>query len=144
MSVLFSKILSKYLRMIVGSERRLNIARKYKCHEVVVEVSIHVVLGLLKFAMNVNWWTFHFGHQYIRYSVPVNFIKALNFNNYCQFNDWENLYHSSLQFMLSPCHCIYISWGLEYTCAYNCTWQCTCITRQFDILTNAFNYHKYW
>lgn len=48
------KILSKYLRMIDGSERRLNIARKYKCHEVVVEVSIHVVLGLLKFAMNVG------------------------------------------------------------------------------------------
>lgn len=50
----FSKILSKYLRMIDGSERRLNIARKYKCHEVVVEVSLHVVLDHLDFAMYVD------------------------------------------------------------------------------------------
>lgn len=36
------EILSKYLRMIDGSERRLNIARKYKCHEVVVETLVYL------------------------------------------------------------------------------------------------------
>nr|XP_022329089.1 spermatogenesis-defective protein 39 homolog isoform X1 [Crassostrea virginica] len=35
-------VLSKYMRMIDGSERRLNLARKYKCHEVVVETLVHL------------------------------------------------------------------------------------------------------
>ncbi|XP_061172738.1 spermatogenesis-defective protein 39 homolog isoform X1 [Saccostrea echinata] len=34
------EILSKYLRMIDGSEKRFNLARKYKCHEVVVETLV--------------------------------------------------------------------------------------------------------
>ncbi|XP_048732192.1 spermatogenesis-defective protein 39 homolog isoform X2 [Ostrea edulis] len=36
------EILSKYLRLIDGSERRLNLAKKYKCHDVVVETLVHL------------------------------------------------------------------------------------------------------
>lgn len=51
MECFFFKILFKYLRMIDGLERRLNIVRKYKCYEVVVEVSLYVVLDYLNFVM---------------------------------------------------------------------------------------------
>lgn len=58
MECFFFKILFKYLRMIDGSERRLNIVRKYKCYEVVVEVSLYVVLGCLKFVIYVDGYFF--------------------------------------------------------------------------------------
>lgn len=125
----FSKILSKYLRMIDGSERRLNIARKYKCHEVVVEVSLHVVLDRLNFAIYVD------GH----------FFSVISKSDtvYLNFNNLVICWWMKLSFIIT----IYAQSLSMYKCfirlriflyAYNRSWQCTCKTRQFDILTNAF------
>ena len=45
MSPFLLQVLSKYMRMIDGSERRLNLARKYKCHEVVVEARLSLLIS---------------------------------------------------------------------------------------------------
>lgn len=73
MECFFFKILFKYLRMIDGSERRLNIVRKYKCYEVVVEVSLYVVLDRLNFVIYVDGYFFSV--------ISKLDIVYLNFNN---------------------------------------------------------------
>lgn len=73
MECFFFKILFKYLRMIDGSERRLNIVRKYKCYEVVVEVSLYVVLNRLNFVIYVDGYFFSV--------ISKLDIVYLNFNN---------------------------------------------------------------
>lgn len=73
MECFFFKILFKYLRMIDGLERRLNIVRKYKCYEVVVEVSLYVVLNRLNFVIYVDGYFFSV--------ISKLDIVYLNFNN---------------------------------------------------------------